>query len=69
MSVEVTIVCDCCGKVAAAHHRSAAAARAELRAMGGRVNLRGGKDICSWCASQRSGVSHEHTERMLQAPS
>lgn len=48
MSVEVTIVCDRCSRVASAA-KTATKARTALREAGGRVSLPGGKDICEWC--------------------
>jgi len=49
MSVEYIITCDACGKMVAASVQSAAAARADLRAVGGRVAQPQGYDYCDSC--------------------
>ena len=50
MSIEFTIICDRCGTVVAASHLSAAHARSTVKAEGGKVGRRGGKDLCWECA-------------------
>lgn len=50
MSVEVSIICDECGRVTDAA-KTAAKARATIREAGGRVALPGGRDICNWCVA------------------
>lgn len=50
MSVEYSIICDGCGRLIDAG-KSAAAAREAVREIGGRVNLPGGKDLCSFCVA------------------
>ena len=54
MSLEYTINCDGCGRLIDASSESATAARRNVREMGGRVNLPGGKDLCNFCV--RGGV-------------
>lgn len=49
MSVEYGIVCDGCGNVVDGSSISATVARRKVRKEGGRVNLRGGKDLCVLC--------------------
>lgn len=49
MSVEYDIVCDGCGSVIDGSSASATAARKLIRAIGGRTNLPGGKDLCPLC--------------------
>lgn len=48
MSVEVSIICDICGTVAAAD-KTAARARSVVRDQGGSVGLRNGLDVCPDC--------------------
>jgi hypothetical protein len=48
MSIERAIICDGCGRLIAASHTSTKA-RADVRAMGGRTELPGGRDYCGGC--------------------
>lgn len=49
MSLEHLIICDGCGAAIDGHRKSFAAARRNVREMGGRVSLPGGKDLCPDC--------------------
>lgn len=51
MSVEITIICDECGRLVDAAP-TAKKARAAIREAGGRVALPGGRDICNWCVAE-----------------
>lgn len=51
MSIEVTVICDRCGRVMDSA-KTAAKARAALRRdmPGANIGLPGGRDECMWCA-------------------
>ncbi len=51
MSIEATVVCDGCGTVLAGG-RPAADARRDVRNVGGKTSLPGGKDLCRNCLSE-----------------
>jgi hypothetical protein len=50
MSVEVTLICDGCGKVIDGG-RTAKKIRDEARGYGARVSMPGGKDYCPSCVA------------------
>jgi hypothetical protein len=57
VSIECTVYCNGCSRIIDASTESAGEARKSVREMGGRVNLPGGKDLCSQCVA--AGVAPE----------
>lgn len=54
MSIEITLICDGCGKVIDGG-RTAKKIRDEARTYGARVGLPGGLDYCPSCVAAGSG--------------
>jgi hypothetical protein len=58
MSVERAIICDMCAFLIAAG-KTAAKARADVKEMGGKVSLPGGRDLCPKCLEKVQGGRRE----------